>query len=111
MTDDPQGAIRVKCPPSHAYSLALASGLMAAADLLDKLPSSAKSTPGVALARSAILAEAHEVRASVIAKNLAIIARAGHNVGLHKSIGFDPNKNELICEFYEPDLFDSETQD
>lgn len=101
MSNDQETPTRVKCPPSHAHSMALSSGMLRAADLLDELPNSAKSLPGVALARSAILAEAHELRTAVLAKSLAIIARAGHDVGRHKSLGFDPNESELLVTFYD----------
>lgn len=108
MADKKENIIRVKCPASQAHLIALSAGVMRAADILDELPNSAKAVPGVTLAKSAILAEAHQHRTAMLGKNLAIIARAGHDVGHYKSIGFDPNTNELICEFYDPDLFDEQ---
>jgi hypothetical protein len=102
-------AVRVKLTkPSHIWGMAVASGMADAKDLLEKLPAAVRNTPGIALAIATIDAEAAKQRADVIQKNLSAVARAGHPVGLFKSISFDVMKSELICHFYDPDLFDSE---
>lgn len=49
-----------------------------------------------------------QLRGAMIGKNLADIARAGHDVARYKSITFDANTAELVCEFYDLDLFDSD---
>lgn len=91
----------------HIYRMAMNAGLLEAAELLDALPNGLKGTPGVALSLATISAKAHEDRALVISQNLMAIAKAGLPVERYKSISFDPKTSELICEFYDPDLFDS----
>lgn len=103
--------IRVKIKPVHLWMTGVSAGLMEGIDLLQNLPPTLKSTPGVALALSTLSAAAHENRATLIGKHLAAIARAGLDVGRYKGIKVDPNKSELICEFYDPDLFDSDSED
>lgn len=103
-----QKNIRVKIKrPAHIYMSGVVTGLREAQELLEKLPPSLRQTPGVALAISTIAAKAHEERATIISKHLAAIARAGHDVALHKNIAFDANTAELVCDFYDPDLLDA----
>lgn len=90
------------------YLMAQTSGLIEAQQLLEALPPTLRQTPGVALAIATITAEANARRTEVISKNLAAIARAGHSIGHYKSVMFEPKTAELICEFYDPDLFDSD---
>lgn len=100
-------SVRVKIrKPAHIYMSGVVTGLREAQLILEKLPPSLRQTPGMALAISTIAAKAHEERASIISKHLAAIARAGHDVALHKNISFDANTAELVCEFYDPDLLD-----
>lgn len=102
-----QKSVRVKIKkPAHIYVTGVVTGLREAQLILEKLPPSLRQTPGMALAISTIAAKAHEERASIISKHLAAIARAGHDVSLHKNISFDANTAELVCEFYDPDLLD-----
>lgn len=101
--------VRVKITDNnHLFGMAEASGLIQAAGLLEALPKNLRETPGMALAIATLNAEANARRTTVIGKNLAAIARAGHDIAQHKSVMFDPNTAELICEFYEPDLFDGQ---
>ena len=100
--------IRVKIEdPKHIFHMAHAGGVMDAQEMLENLPDGLRKTPGVALAIATIGSEANALRGSMIGKNLAAIARAGHNVANYKTVTFDPNTAELVCEFYDPDLFDS----
>lgn len=96
--------VRVKVEdPSHAWGLASAAGMMVAQQLLEELPESVRKTPGVALCIATIAAEANALRGSSIARNLRLIARAGHDVAQHSSVHFDPTTSELICEFHDPE--------
>lgn len=98
--------VRVKITDNnHLFNMAETAGLLEAVELLEKLPPQLRGTPGIALAIATIKAEANGRRSAVIGKNLTAIARAGHDIAQHKSVMFDPNTAELICEFYEPDLF------
>ena len=104
MTD----AIRVKITDNlHIYELAHCGGLLEAVELLKALPATVRGTPGVALAIATIEAEANSQRVSSVGRNLSVIAKAGHDVSRYRSISYDARAAELICEFYEPDLFDS----
>lgn len=101
-------AHRVKITdPVHLYLMGFSTGLAEAADLLEKLPATVRGTPGVALALATVLAEANAQRGKLSTKNIVAVARAGLPIAEFKTITFDPNKAELVCEFYEPDLFDS----
>ena len=101
--------IRVKIEdPKHLYYMAHASGMMDAQEQLENLPQGLRQTPGVALAIATIGAEANALRGQMIGKNHAAIARAGHDVARYKTVTFDPNTAELVCDFYDPDLFDSD---
>lgn len=99
---------RVKIKPVAAHLMGVMSGLGAAVEVLKTMPKSARQLPGFALAEAAIAAEYYQSRAECVQKNLAAIAKAGHDVALHKAISFDPMTSELICEFYQPDLLDEE---
>lgn len=102
--------VRVKITDQlHIYTMAHCSGMIDALHELEGLNEGLRRTPGMALAIATISAEANALRAAVIGKNLAAIARAGHDIGHHKSITYDPNTSELICEFYEPDLFNPQS--
>jgi hypothetical protein len=101
--------VRVKVTDQrHLFHLARTSGLIDAQKLLEDLPANLRQTPGVALAIATIAAEANALRGEVIAKNLATIARAGHDIVRYKAVSFDPKTSDLVCEFYDPDLFDSQ---
>lgn len=98
--------VRVKITdPRHIHAMAEAAGMMGALQLLQDLPENLKATPGVALSIATIAAESNLMRGAVVGKNLATLAREGHNIAHYKSVHYDPNTAELICEFYEPDLF------
>lgn len=108
MAEDPK-EIRVKMNHKHVWLTGVSAGLMQAVDALEELPDNQRLTPGFALALNVLRAKAHEERAGVVGKHLAAVGRAGHDVGHYKSISVDPNKAELVCEFYDPDLFDKES--
>ena len=108
MTD----SVRIKVKdPKHVWEMAEAGGLMTAVEKLEALPATLKQTPGMALAIATMTAEANFHRGAVSSKNLMAIARAGYDISRYKSVHFDPNTSELICEFYEPDLFNSAPED
>ncbi len=104
-----QAEIRVKVKkPSQIYTMAMTAGMLDAIAELEKLPPTVRNTPGMALAISTITAQANALRSDVMKNNLITIARAGHDIGRFKSIMFDANTAELICEFYDADLFEGE---
>ena len=76
---------------------------MDSVDKLESLPESLRGVPGFQLALATLRATANAARAEIIGKNLACIARAGVDVGRHKSVSFDPNSADLICELYGSD--------
>ena len=101
--------VRVKVSSGiRIYLMGHSSGLEEAVELLNSLPETVRSTPGVALSIATIAAKAHEEKASWATRNLIDVAKAGHPIEHYKSIGFDPNSSELVCEFYDPDLFQSD---
>ncbi len=109
MMGEKTNEVRVKITnPTQLYLMAQVSGMIAAQEILEALPATLRQTPGMALAIASITAEANARRTEVISKNLATVAKAGHNIGNYKSIVFDPKTSDLVCEFYDPDLFDSE---
>lgn len=94
--------VRVKITnTTHLYAMAESSGLMVAVELLEAIPENLRGTPGMALALATLRAEANLRRGAIVGKNLALIARAGHNIADYQSVMFDPNNSELICEFYD----------
>lgn len=93
--------------PHQIWAMAEAAGLMAAQKYLEAIPDTLKQTPGMALAIATIAAKANEARAAYVARNMIIIAKSGHDIVRYKTVSFDGNTAELICEFYEPDLFNS----
>ena len=92
---------RVKLNLTAMHAMGLMSGLGAAKDALEGLPEPARRTPGMALAIAAVSAEFYQIRAEVVQRNMAAIAKAGHDVSLHKDISYDPSTGELLCTFYE----------
>ncbi len=101
--------VRVKITdPRHVYAMAHASGFMDALGALQDLPATLRQTPGMALAIATISADANNHRAAVIGKNLVAISRAGHDITNYRSVIYDPNTAELICEFHDADFAEVE---
>lgn len=92
----------------HIYQMGAVQGIFEAVEKLEALPANLKSTPGMALAMATINAQAHMQRAAMTSKNLIAVAKAKLPIEQFESIDFDPNTAELVCNFYEPDLFTPE---
>lgn len=84
----------------HLFEMGISAGLRASQDKLESLPKNLQATPGFQLALATICAMAAEQRASTVSRNLALLARNGVDIATHKAISYDPNTDELICEFY-----------
>lgn len=83
--------------------MGIAGGLNFAVRLLQELPENLRSTPGLQLAIATVQAAASEQRASAVSRNLAILAKNGIDVAVHKAVAYDSETDELICELYSPD--------
>jgi tRNA pseudouridine-54 N-methylase len=89
-----------------AYGMGITTGLLTAAEALNEMDDKLQSVPGFQLAKATIKALAEEDRALRISKNLAFLAKSGVDISRHKSVTYDPNNSEMICTFYDPDLFE-----
>lgn len=93
---------------AHTYRMGMVAGLLSAVEELEKVAKSAQGAPGFVLALATVRAEAESMRGSLVARNLKELAKAGVDIAAHKSVYFDPSTGELVCEMYDPDLFEGD---
>lgn len=84
----------------HLFEMGISAGLGAAVEKLEAVPKNLHATPGFQLALATLRAVDANQRASTVSRNLALLAKNGVDVATHKAVSYDPNTDELICEFY-----------
>lgn len=89
--------------PRHTYEMGIAGGLNYAVLLLKDLPENLRATPGLQLAIATVQAAAADQRASAVSRNLAMLAKNGIDVAVHKAVSYDAETDELTCELYSPE--------